>query len=65
MTHATDVKPLETTAITQFNQEVKAFYAFMDVEAGGIMMDENTENSKLIPFMTMTCTTTEYTPAKK
>ncbi|HRF95415.1 MAG TPA: response regulator [Aggregatilineales bacterium] len=65
MTHVEDAKKLETTAIDQFNQEVKAFYAFMDVEAGGIMVNENTADAKLIPFMTMTCTTTDYTPAKK
>mgnify|MGYP001212103242 CR=1 FL=1 len=65
MTHADDVKNLESLVVNQFNQEVKAFYAFTDVEAGGIMVDENTSNAKLIPFMTMTCTTTAYTPAKK
>jgi PleD family two-component response regulator len=65
MTHAQDVKNLEDAVVKQFNEEVKAFYAFTDVEAGGIMVDENTANAKLVPFMTMTCTTTEYTPAKK
>ncbi|MDZ4669926.1 MAG: response regulator [Phototrophicales bacterium] len=65
LTHTTDVKSLETTVMSQFNQDVKAFYAFTDVEAGGIMMDENTPNAKIVPFMTMTSTVTAYTPAKK
>jgi DNA-binding response OmpR family regulator len=65
LTHATDVKSLETTVMNQFNQDVKAFYAFTDVEAGGIMMDENTPNAKIVPFMTMTSTVTSYSPAKK
>ncbi|MCL4252708.1 MAG: hypothetical protein KJ043_02895, partial [Anaerolineae bacterium] len=65
MTYAEDIEKLQAQATTTFNEEVKAFYAFTDVEAGGIMMDENTSDAKLVPLMTMTSKLLEVMSASK
>lgn len=65
MTYANDIEKVQSYAINTFNEEVKAFYSFMDVEAGGIMVDENTPDAKFIPLMTMTSKLVEVMPASK
>ncbi len=50
-THVTDIKKIEEAVYEQFNESVKAFYNFGDVTRGGIMVNADTADETLVPFM--------------
>jgi DNA-binding response OmpR family regulator len=52
LTDSDDVDALDAAIKAKFDQEVKAFYTFTDVERGGIMLNEGESNERLAPLMT-------------
>lgn len=50
-TYAKDVEKVEHSIYQQFNDSIKAFYNFGDVNRGGLLINPETEDEELIPFM--------------
>ena len=53
ITHADGFNKLDEAIKTRFAQEVRAFYSFMDVDQGGILINEGESNEQLVPLMTL------------
>jgi len=51
--HTTDHAEIDGKIKKRFAEEVRAFYSFMDVDQGGITINEGEENEKIVPVMTL------------
>jgi CheY-like chemotaxis protein len=51
LTYAKDVRKIEKNINQQFDDSVKAFYNFGDVSQGGILVNSDTSDEQLVPFM--------------
>jgi CheY-like chemotaxis protein len=51
LTYANHVPALEQQVKQLFAEGVKAFYNFMDVERGGVLVEPDTEREQLVPLM--------------
>lgn len=51
LTYAKDVKKIEETIRQEFNESVKAFYNYVDVTRGGILINPETDDEEFVPFM--------------
>lgn len=51
LSHAKDVKRLDEAIKTRFANEIRAFYTFIDVDRGGVLLNEGEENEKLVGLM--------------
>jgi DNA-binding response OmpR family regulator len=58
ITYAKDADGLLSTVTSEFNEGARAFYTFVDVERGGVLVNEGQTNEELIPIMQM-----EHAPA--
>lgn len=54
VTHANDADAIESAVCQRFEEEVRAFYSFVDAERGGIVVNEDQGDEKLVPLMTIT-----------
>jgi PleD family two-component response regulator len=53
LTHAANTEELNETICHRFNNEVKAFYTFIDVEQNGMTIEEGTGDERVVPLMTL------------
>jgi CheY-like chemotaxis protein len=51
LTYVTEDEKLLDHLTQQFNEKVKAFYTFVDVNRGGVLVDEGTDTEATIPIM--------------
>lgn len=59
LTHGSNTYDIQQAILTEFNNTVKAFYNFADVSRGGLLMNPDTDDEQLIPFMTFQHVQTE------
>ena len=50
-THAPDPADIETQIKEHFSESVKAFYSFVDVDQGGVILEPGTAQERLAPLM--------------
>ena len=55
ITHGEKADELENAIKSRFAEEVRAFYSFIDVDQGGILLNEGEDNQQLVPLMTLDC----------
>jgi len=53
LTYSKDFDKIQEAIRTQFNESVKAFYNFADVTRGGLLMNPDTDDEEVVPFMTL------------
>ncbi len=53
LTDSQHVNEIQETIRAKFNESVKAFYNFADVTRGGLLVNPNTDDEELVPFMTL------------
>lgn len=51
LTHAQDIEQLDATIKANFAKEIKAFYTFMDVDRGGVLLNEGKDNEYVEDIM--------------
>ena len=51
LTYAKDINQIEETIHQQFSESVKAFYNFVDLTRGGILINADTGDEEFVPFM--------------
>lgn len=51
LTHTKDVQRLESSIKSKFNEDVRAFYSFVDADRGGILLNMGKENERFVPLM--------------
>ena len=51
LTHTDDVDTLDRIIQDTFAEEIKAFYTFMDVDQGGVLLNEGKSNETLVGLM--------------
>ena len=54
ISHAEDTAIIDKRIKERFAEEVRAFYSFMDVDQGGIMLEQGEPGERLVPLMTFT-----------
>lgn len=52
LTHSTQAQAIADRVVEQFNREIPAFYSFLDVDRGGVLITED-GNERLVPIMTL------------
>ena len=52
LTHVEEAKALEAHIKSHFEESIKAFYSFVDVEQGGVTLNPGTEEARTAPLMT-------------
>jgi PleD family two-component response regulator len=53
LTHSADVDGIAQAICDKFNNEVKAFYSFVDVDRGGVLLNEGTPEATVAPLMSL------------
>lgn len=53
LSHGEAPGKLEDRIKAQFDENIKAFYSFVDVEQGGVILNPGTEEERLAPLMTL------------
>lgn len=53
ITSTPNVEGLMNQIVTKFNTEIPAFYSFLDVDRGGILINDGSRGQKLVPIMTL------------
>lgn len=53
LTHSADVDGIAQAICTKFNAEVGAFYSFIDVDRGGVVLNEGTPEESVAPLMNL------------
>jgi DNA-binding response OmpR family regulator len=61
LTHADDAKALDDTIKTRFKDDARAFYSFMDVDNGGLILNPGKDDETLVPLMTLSSEFQELT----
>ncbi|PJF22214.1 MAG: diguanylate cyclase [Phototrophicales bacterium] len=56
LTHVEDVEALDEKIKTRFAEEARAFYSFIDVDQGGVILNPGKDNEQLVPLMTFSST---------
>jgi GGDEF domain-containing protein len=51
LTHSDDADSLDAAIKTQFAQDVRAFYSFVDADKGGLMLHPGTDHEEFVPLM--------------
>lgn len=51
LTHTDDIDQLDAIIKERFAEEVRAFYNFMDVDQGGLLINEGTDTEEVVPLM--------------
>lgn len=52
LTHVDDVDDLDVHIKQRFADEARAFYSFMDVDQGGVMLNPGKDGEQIVPLMT-------------
>jgi len=52
-TYSDNVNKIEQAIRSQFNETVKAFYNFADVTRGGLLINPDSDDEEIVPFMTL------------
>ena len=53
ITHADAADTVEAAVCQRFDEQVRAFYSFVDAERGGILVNEGQPGERLVPLMTI------------
>ncbi len=61
LTHADNAKELDSTIKARFEQDARAFYSFMDVENGGLVINPGKDDETTVPLMTFSSEFKELT----
>ncbi|GAB4307858.1 MAG: response regulator [Phototrophicales bacterium] len=56
LTHVEDVEALDEKIKTRFAEEARAFYSFIDVDQGGVILNPGKDDEQLVPLMTFSST---------
>ncbi len=59
LTHAEDIAPIEEAMKAAFNEQVRAFYSFVDADRGGIILNPDTPQERFVPIMQLETLQTE------
>lgn len=51
LTHSQDIDTLDETIKQRFANEIKAFYTFIDVDRGGVLLHQGKDNEQLVDIM--------------
>ncbi|TVR24251.1 MAG: response regulator [Anaerolineaceae bacterium] len=63
LTHSPDAAALDAVIKERFEQDARAFYAFGDVDNGGLIINPGRKDEEVIPFMTFSSEVKEPTSA--
>jgi len=64
LTHTNEVNELDQKIKSRFEEEIKAFYTFTDVDQGGVLINEGQPNERIAALMTLSSQRNDTQPSE-